>query len=127
MKRLAIILLMCLYTAGVVGVSMAVHYCGQLVSSVSLGTKSKKCCCEKENEEPDGCCTTKIISAKVTDNHQPGYQPLLSKPNISLINNTLIGFNPPKVTVPPKKYNYNRWIPPPLGNPLYLRNRNILI
>lgn len=131
MKRATSILLSFMYAIAVMGFTLSVHYCGAQVNSVTIGTQPKKCCCETNGKEAkdDGCCSNKVITAKVTDNHTPGSQVKGASPAVS---DTAICYSGPGPVAPQQKAKpvipqyYKNWHLP-MGNPLYLRNRNILI
>jgi hypothetical protein len=124
MKKTGIIALVLLYTLAVVGINLSVHYCGKRVSSVSIGTQSKKCCCG--TKKADSCCKTKHIKAKVNDTYTPGVKQTLTPP-VGVPVNTDTASSSVIPTSRLYKKQIETSIPPPLGMPLYLRNRSVLI
>ncbi len=129
MKRAGILFLTFLYAIAVIGISLSVHYCGKRINSVSLGIETKKCCCGDKKEDKKGCCTTKTFSAKVTDTHQPASQLRVAPPiatNLFCYHYTGPIVPAPQKSKAPVPLYYKNWHLP-MGNPLFLRNRNILI
>lgn len=125
MKRTGILLLTFLYAITVIGISLSVHYCGKRVSSVSIGINGKDCCCKSPKKHK--CCSTKTISAKITDTHTPASQLKVSAPQFADVCFYYTGPLPaPKTTKTTAPIYYKNWHLP-MGNPLFLRNRNILI
>lgn len=70
MKRLLLILLTLVYTSAVSGATFHLHFCGdhlQIVSFAGLG--HDECCCAEDAPKKENCCTDKIVSIKVNENH----------------------------------------------------------
>jgi len=62
-KKSLIVLLTFFYSICAVGLDVKVHYCHGKISSVSVGFKEEKCCCEKKRAAK--CCTSKEVSFKI--------------------------------------------------------------
>lgn len=66
--RILTVFLMVTYTAGAVGVTFSLHYCGKHFRYICFTEDTEKGCCGK-NEHKSKCCTDKIVKAKIKDNH----------------------------------------------------------
>lgn len=70
MKRLISILVLCCYTAGVLGMDVSLHFCGGSVQSISFNAGEKDGCCGKKKKKMR-CCRDKNLSYK-HDKHAAG-------------------------------------------------------
>lgn len=128
MKKIFLICLSFLYLTTVSGITLNFHYCGGKLKLVSLyHSDSEKGCCGKKMKK-DRCCNDKTTSFKLKDSHN--YSPSSKVPptftkfivsNIPVFTFTFINtgksFIVPDCHAPPVFYD----------NPLYLRNRVLLI
>lgn len=128
MKNSIIILFTMFYLMVTSGIAMNIHYCGGKIKSVSFfkNDTEKGCCGSKKKSK--GCCKDKKSFHKVKDNHK------LSN-YITLKHNSFADFN----AIIPMQLNYtytncvktitlNYHAPPVIyDNPLYLKNRVLLI
>jgi hypothetical protein len=78
LKRSGAWLLLVMYLITGIGFAINLHYCGKLVTSVSIETSLKSC---KEPGMMAGmkCCKNKRIDIKIKDAHQNETQSFLSK------------------------------------------------
>ncbi|MBS1650615.1 MAG: hypothetical protein JSU07_01270 [Bacteroidetes bacterium] len=129
MKKILILTMLFIYTVSVTGMNIQFHYCGGKIKSISLfhhGDSEKGCCGKKMKK--DRCCNDKTTSFKLKDSHD--YSPSSKVPpsfikcvvsNIPLFTFTFVysdkSFIIPDCHAPPVLYD----------NPLYLRNRVLLI
>jgi hypothetical protein len=129
MKKFTIILFAFFYLTVTSGIAVNIHYCGGKIKTVSLfakGDTEKGCCGSKKKSK--GCCKDKKSFHKVKDNHKSSNCVVLKH----------IGFNLYQAPAPMHiNYSYvkdveqfvlNYHAPPVIyDNPLYLKNRVLLI
>jgi len=78
MKRVLSSLLLIAYMASAINFTFAFHYCGGTYHSICFTSDTEADCCGSE-EEDDGCCEDKVVSAKFKDNHTPAFKTSFSK------------------------------------------------
>ena len=116
------------YLLPTIGFTVAYHFCGETLNSVSVVMTEKaeepSDCCPEEPVD-DSCCSTEIVSVKLDDLHFASAKITVEQPNSDCV---LI----PSITV----YNnevvenfslQNSISHPPPGNPAYITNRTLLI
>ena len=70
MKKVALILLICIYAFATMGFSLRHFYCCGILKTISLtvaGNENNKC--NKSHNDNDGCCKNKLQYCKVKDAH----------------------------------------------------------
>lgn len=70
-KPLLILFLLVVYTGSVSGATFHLHFCGDHLQIISFaGMGHDKCCCgEGEAKKKENCCTDKVVTVKVSDQH----------------------------------------------------------
>ncbi|MBS1773162.1 MAG: hypothetical protein JST82_09885 [Bacteroidetes bacterium] len=128
MKQTIAILVMCMYTLGLTGLSVSYHYCGDTFMYVELETShtdKKACresCCGKKN---DRCCHDKVVKMTIKEHKQTVSKFVMPTPKFDDI-----CLNTPTCTIYTHKTQHidagNFYLrPPPLrtvGQPLYILN-----
>lgn len=86
MKRLFLILLTLIYTSAVSGATFHLHFCGDHLQIVSFaGIGHDKCCCGEENPKKENCCTDKLVTVKVNENHTSSESFIVPSASVKLI------------------------------------------
>lgn len=125
MKRVLASLLLIAYMANAINFTFSFHYCGGTYHSICFTSDTEADCCGSE-EEDDGCCEDKVVSAKFKDNHTPAFKTSFSK--IVFDPAPVVAYYPPAglviSTVLIDHVLHTGHSPPILGNlPVYLLNR----
>lgn len=126
MKKIAVILLLLIYTASVYGITINKFYCcGKLASvSLSVSSASKSDC--KATSGSD-CCKTVKANFKVKDNHVSAKTDLALKSSFALITPVLsIPTSTERITLK-EVSGYNSQAPPVQRDPLYILFSNYRI
>ena len=69
MKKVSIILLLCIYTISTFGISVREFYCCGKLQSVSLSLPGKDVIKYVNEHDQSDCCKTKVQYYKIKDNH----------------------------------------------------------
>ncbi|WP_162944650.1 HYC_CC_PP family protein [Flavisolibacter nicotianae] len=70
MKKVSVILLLCIYTLATMGFSLKEFYCcGKLKSITVAFADNGKTSCKNGNSQDDNCCKNKFQYFKIKDNH----------------------------------------------------------
>jgi hypothetical protein len=81
MKKILVIPVMLIYILAVSGVWVNAHYCGGQLESWDVFSSSGGCSdddCSEEEETPEGCCSEKMISSKLSlDQQYPEVQKIV--------------------------------------------------
>ncbi len=74
MKKVSVVLMMCLYLAFTTGVVVNTHYCMNQVDTVSFYTSSTEYCntCGMHYQDATGCCHDDVTIFKIEDDHSAG-------------------------------------------------------
>jgi hypothetical protein len=124
MKKAAILFLTFLYLLPATGFSMAMHVCGNMVTSVTIeNLGSGKCTCGTEMK--GGCCKNIHVTFKITDNQKIAAELTISKSEFA---KQIFESSLPVQFVSylqPNDFEFpNYHAPPPDGKrPVYLNNR----
>jgi hypothetical protein len=116
MQRLGAILLSLTYLVSTTGVTIAKHYCGGELESVSL-TGAGHCCCE-DGVDLQGitCCGDEVVQLKVDTQHVAAKvfvaQPAVTMPMVAVVAVTQAA----PITLPAI---FDERRPPPLNAPIY--------
>jgi hypothetical protein len=129
MKRITIILFAFFYLTVTSGIAVNIHYCGGKIKTVSIfakGDTEKGCCGSKKKSK--GCCKDKKSFHKVKDNHKSSNCVVLKHNNFNLYQAPVpvqINYSFVKDV---EQFVLNYHAPPVIyDNPLYLKNRVLLI
>ncbi|HET6243110.1 MAG: hypothetical protein H0V01_07615 [Bacteroidetes bacterium] len=124
MKRIAIILLMFLYLIPAIGVTVAAHYCGGKIASVSINSfdTKHKCPCGSKKMAKD-CCKNKTTTIKFDDEQQKTQQVLCNSMKVTdfqpaLLNNLNFDYHSPLLST---EFDHSTHRPDDLKHPLYIR------
>ncbi|MBX2905706.1 MAG: hypothetical protein KF744_06690 [Taibaiella sp.] len=82
MKRIIATIVLVAYTAAAISFSFSVHYCGGSLQGVYLTAGHEAGCCDDE-EEADGCCEDRVVSAKTNADHNFQTHDFVLKPVVS--------------------------------------------
>ena len=69
MKKVALILLICIYSLSTLGIGVRQFYCCGKLESTDITIVQTKAECGKSESEGTGCCNSKFKSLKVKDYH----------------------------------------------------------
>jgi len=120
MKKALVIVLMCLYTIGVTGVSISFHYCGNTLKHFGLlPDKDDKGCCGTKKK--DKCCKDKIVKIEKQEHQKTISKALYHNPEINKAFQTYTGLSVKNQSYPEAVFYHLR--PPPLEKnspPLYI-------
>ena len=130
MKKYIFIFFSFFYFIAASGVTLNLHYCGGKLKTVSLLQTNEDGCCGADEEEmgDDGCCKNTTTLLKISDTHKAAvsikffensHKSITVLPTFYSINNVLT--SQPIVTY------YINSQPVTYGNPLYLKNRILII
>jgi hypothetical protein len=89
LKRSGALLLILLYAVTVYGIALDFHYCGKLLTSVTVNSPSKSCGMFAESKMK--CCKDKQIKIKVKDAHQAVFTSFVAKTVVADIARLLYG------------------------------------
>jgi len=89
LKKSGAFLLILLYAATVYGIALDFHYCGKLLTSVTVNSPSKSCGMFAESKMK--CCKDKQIKIKVKDAHQAVFTSFVAKTFVVDIARPLFG------------------------------------
>ncbi|MBB6109961.1 HYC_CC_PP family protein [Mucilaginibacter lappiensis] len=126
MKRIAVILLLLIYTASVYGITIDKFYCCGKLASVSLSASSASKSDCKATSGSD-CCKTVKANFKVKDNHVSAKTDLTLKNSFAVV---IPVFSIPALAerITLKEVNgYNSQAPPVQRDPLYILYSNYRI
>ncbi|MXV14632.1 HYC_CC_PP family protein [Hufsiella ginkgonis] len=70
-KRIAAIMVLCIYLVTSTGFAMSLHFCGKKLSKVSINQAAKSCC-KALSEKEDKCCKNKKVTVRIADEHATG-------------------------------------------------------
>jgi hypothetical protein len=84
MKRLLATIVLVAYTAAAISFSFSVHYCGGSLQGVYLTAGHETGCCDDE-DEAEGCCEDRVVSAKDNADHALLTSDFVLKPIFSAI------------------------------------------
>lgn len=127
MKKILIILFASLYAILATGANLNLHYCGGKLKKISLFNTNEKGCCGNKMKSK-GCCKDKGSVLKIKDNHKTnssvkvpavGYKLNTILPSFLVINTSF--FTESVFS------SYSNFPPVVSTNPLYLKNRILLI
>lgn len=126
MKRIAVILLLLIYTASIYGITINKFYCcGKLADvSLSVNAPSKGDCKATNNSD---CCKTVKTNFKVKDNHVSTKTDLILKNSFALVIPAFsISASAKRITLKVVSA-YDSQAPPVQRNPLYVLYSNYRI
>ena len=129
MKKYIFILFAMFYLIVTSGMALNIHYCGGKIKSISFFHKDneKGCCGTKKKSK--GCCKDKKSFIKLKDTYKAGDSVVLKQNNFDSFNAIIpIQLLYKNAFVVVENYTLNYHAPPVIyDNPLYLKNRILLI
>ncbi len=117
MKKTAIIVLLCIYTASVFGVSVNRFYCCGRLQSTTVSAIAFS----KNDTKDDGCCKHQQNVLKVNDSHEASEASKVAKNGFVLIHTAVAVYQSQALFVTAANCNHNiiNGPPPLLHSPLY--------
>ena len=128
MKKLVHILFILAYLLPTIGFTVAYHFCGEKLNSVSIVMTEKvkepsECCSEEPVDNP--CCTDQVVSHKLNDLHFAAAKITVEQTNSDYL---LIPVETVYQTEVVENFSLQNSIShSPPGNPAYITNRTLLI
>lgn len=127
MKLFFSILFSVFYLTSTSGITVNAHYCGGKMKHISFLKSDGKNCCGKKKMSKN-CCKDKAAYFKVKDNHQSSHLLKTPVPSCKISVAVLPVFEYNFSIENQNKIVYNYHAPPVFyDNPLYLKNRVLLI